>query len=893
MDAPAQPMVSAEAKMTPMMAQYLAVKAKHPDVLLFYRMGDFYELFFADAEKASAALAIALTKRGKHLGEDIPMCGVPVHAVDHYLQKLIRQGHKVAICEQLEDPAEAKKRGSKAVVKRDVVRLITPGTLTEETLLDMRASNYLACLSVLKGHGAMALAFADISTSEFAVMPTEAQRLSTDLARLQPSEVIVPDSLLSDANLQRALSASGASLSPLPASRFDSLAAEHRLKSHFNVASLEGFGTFGKAEISALGTLLDYISLTQVGQMPYLREPRLEASEHGLVIDAATRNNLELTRTLQGNREGSLLATIDRTVTSAGARRLFALLSRPLANVREVTLRLDGVSFFHANETTCDTLRGSLRSLPDLERALARITTRRGGPRDLKSIADGIITAHGIANGLRDVEKPLLAGQAVADVGALPLALAHELVRALAEELPHLARDGGFIAKGFHEGLDEARALRDETRGVIAGLQAHYVSHTGIKSLKIRHNNILGYYIEVPATQAEDMQKADGAIKFHHRQTMAGAMRFSTEELANLEQKIAQAAERALAIELELFGDFCHRIISEQGSLSRGAAALAELDCLSSLAHLAREKNYVPPLVDDSLTFVVKDGRHPVVEEALAKAGEARFMANDCALGNAHTEIWLLTGPNMAGKSTFLRQNALIVVLAQMGSYVPASFAHIGVVDRLFSRVGAADDLARGRSTFMVEMVETAAILNQATERSLVILDEIGRGTATYDGLSIAWATLEHLHDVNKPRALFATHYHELTSLAERLQRLTCMTMAVKEWNGEVIFLHQVKEGAANRSYGIEAAKRAGLPAGVIARAQEVLAKLEQHRDGGKVEDLLDGLPLFQAMPSRPAPRIDILRDALTKMDPDALSPREAQDALYELKRLLKDKGGA
>ena len=661
--------------MTPMMAQYLAVKAKHPDVLLFYRMGDFYELFFADAEKASAALAIALTKRGKHLGEDIPMCGVPVHAVDHYLQKLIRQGHKVAICEQLEDPAEAKRRGSKAVVKRDVVRLITPGTLTEETLLENNASNYLACLSMLKGHGAMALAFADISTGEFAVMPTEAPRLSTDLARLQPSEVIVADAVFSDANLQRSLSASGASLSPLPASRFDSLAAEHRLKTHFNVASLEGFGAFGKAEISALGTLLDYISLTQVGQMPYLREPRLEASEHGLLIDAATRNNLELTHTLQGHREGSLLATIDRTVTSAGARRFFALLSRPLANVTEISERLDGVSFFHGNESSCDTLRGSLRSLPDLERALARVTARRGGPRDLKSIADGIITAHNIANGLRETEKPMLAGQAVADVGALPLALAHELVRALAEELPHLARDGGFIAKGFHEGLDEARRLRDETRGVIAGLQAHYVSHTGIKSLKIKHNNILGYYIEVPATQAEDMQKADGAVKFHHRQTMAGAMRFSTEELQSLEQKIAQAAERALAIELELFGDFCHRIISEQGSLSRGAAALAELDCLSSLAHLAREKSYVRPIVDDSLTFVVKDGRHPVVEEALAKAGEARFMANDCTLGNAHTEIWLLTGPNMAGKSTFLRQNALIVVLAQMGSFL--SLIHI------------------------------------------------------------------------------------------------------------------------------------------------------------------------------------------------------------------------
>jgi DNA mismatch repair protein MutS len=884
-------MASSEAGTTPMMAQYLAVKAKHRDALLFYRMGDFYELFFDDAHKASAALAITLTRRGKHRGEDIPMCGVPVHAVDHYLQKLIRLGHRVAICEQLEEPAEARRRGSKAVVKRDVVRLITPGTLTEETLLDTHASNHLACLASLKGQGTMALAYADISTGEFAVMATDVARLSADVARLLPSEMIIPDTLLGDTVIQRALAAGRASLSPLPASRYDSLACEHRLRTHFGVASLEGFGTFSKAEVSALGALLDYIGLTQAGRAPFLREPRREMPEQGLVIDAPTRANLELTRTLQGQREGSLLAAMDRTVTAGGARRLAALMSRPLAQVQEIAERLDGVSCYFEQEELCSALRNTLRSLPDPERALARITAGRGSPRDLKTMADSIIAAHAALNAHRGAVLPRIVERAAEEIRELPLDFAHELVRALSENLPSVARDGGFIAKGYHETLDEARRLRDETRAVMAGLQSRYIGLTGIRSLKVKHNNILGYFVEVPAAQSEDMHRPGGEVAFHHRQTMAGAKRFSTEELAGLEQKISQAVERALAIEVELHADFCHRVLALQAVLSRGAAALAELDCLSALAFLAREKSHVRPVVDESLSFDIKEGRHPVVEQALAATADGRFMANDCRLGGVQTQVWLLTGPNMAGKSTYLRQNALITVMAQMGAFVPARSAHIGVVDRLFSRVGAADDLARGRSTFMVEMVETAAILNQATERSLVILDEIGRGTATYDGLAIAWASLEHLHDINRPRALFATHYHELTALAGRLDRLRCMTMAVKEWNGEIIFLHQVKEGAADRSYGIEAAKRAGLPSSVVARARDILAVLEDSRDGGQTGELLEGLPLFQASAASAAPRTDPLRAALYALDPDALSPRDAHAALYELTRLLRQGG--
>jgi DNA mismatch repair protein MutS len=880
----------ASAIMTPMMTQYFAVKQANPGSLLFYRMGDFYELFFDDAVEAAHTLGIALTKRGKHLGEDIAMCGVPVHAMDHYLQKLIRHGHRVAVCEQLEDPAEAKKRGSKSVVKRDVVRLITPGTLTEDSLLDVRSTNHLSTLVVLKSSGDMALAYADISTGDFAVTATTATRLAADMARIAPSEVVLADHLLNDDVVKQAIAMTGASPSPLPQSRFDSQTAEHRLVQHFNVATTSGFAEFSRAEVAALGSLLDYIILTQIDAMPHLRVPRREAQGEGLLIDAATRTNLELSRSMQGTRSGSLLEVMDRTVTSAGARRLSALMARPLSRADSINERLDGVSFFHDHEDLTNDIRENLGQVPDIERALARVTAKRASPRDLASLAIGIARAHAIASELARLSLPAVVGANIGVLVQAPLELSYELQRALAQSLPLMARDGGFVAAGYDQELDHSRKLRDDTRSVIAGLQAQYSDITGLKNLKIKHNNILGYYIEVPQAQADGMKDASGQISFFHRQTMAGAMRFSTAELASLEQKISHAAERALAIEMEHFASFCQQVIDARAEISSCAAALADLDCLSALSHLARSQNHVRPLVDDGISFIVKDGRHPVVEAALAKDGASRFISNDCHLGDSKTALWLLTGPNMAGKSTFLRQNALMVVMAQMGAFVPASFAHIGVVDRLYSRVGAADDLARGRSTFMVEMVETAAILNQATPKSLVILDEIGRGTATFDGLSIAWAALEYLHAHNQSRALFATHYHELTSLQKSLDRLKCMTMAVKEWQGEIKFMHHVEEGAADRSYGIQAAKLAGLPQVVIARAQEVLAQLEEHRDQGSKPDLLADLPLFNATP-KPAPKTDALRQAITALQPDNLSPREAHDLLYELKRLSSGDG--
>jgi len=878
---------------TPMMAQYLHIKAKHQDALLLYRMGDFYELFFEDAQKASATLGIALTKRGKHKGADIPMCGVPVHAIDQYLQKLIRFGHRAAICEQIEDPAEAKKRGAKSVVARDVVRLITPGTLTEDSLLDSKARNYLAALTVFKGNGEMALAFVDISTGELAVVATDEARLGADLARINPSEILLNDSLSDETLISDALKTASGAVTSIPASRFESVAAEHRLKNHFKVETLDSFGDFRRVDVAALGALLDYVSITQVGHMPYLRPPRREAADAGLLIDVATRSNLELTRSLNGERKGSLLSCISETVTAAGTRLLADVVARPLADATAINARLDAVSYFHGNEQLCEDLRAALKSMPDLERALARITADRGGPRDLAAVRDSIYACKNLLGLLHSQQSLMQVPEQLTTLsqrlGRVSVTLADELQNALSDELPLLARDGGFIANGYSFELDDNRKFRDDTRQVIAALQSQYAEASGVKNLKIKHNNMLGYFIEVSAQQAEILKLSDAEQRFIHRQTIASAVRFTTIELNELEQKIALAASRVLALELDMFKAFVEQVVDQRAVLSSAAMALAQLDLHISFAHMARQRRYVRPIVDGGLAFHIEAGRHPIVEEALRQTSERAFAANDCDLSEDSKKLWLLTGPNMAGKSTFLRQNALIAILAQIGSFVPAKAAHIGVVDRLYSRVGAADDLARGRSTFMVEMIETAAILNQSTSRSLVILDEIGRGTATYDGLSIAWATLEHLHDVNTCRGLFATHYHELTALTSRLNHLHCATMKVKEWKGDLIFLHEVTAGSAERSYGIQVAKLAGMPSSVIQRATEVLKRLELGRNKNHTGSLTDELPLFSAAVqahARPVER-DQLRERLLSISPDEVSPREAHALIYELKQLL------
>jgi DNA mismatch repair protein MutS len=876
-----------EAGVTPMMAQYLGVKKAHPDTLLFYRMGDFYEMFFDDAIKASAALDIVLTKRGKHEGEDIQMCGVPVHAAEGYLNRLIRQGFKVAVCEQVEDPAEAKKRGSKSVVKRDVVRVVTPGTLTEDGLLEARSHNYLAALAEVGG--AFALAWVDISTGTFRCQALGRAMLAAALARLDPTEILVPDRLMGQPELFDLLAEWKTALSSMPSARFDSENGRLRLQQFHQVATLDAFGNFSRAEIAAAGAILTYVELTQQGKMPRLGHLARIGTDAVMEVDAATRRNLELTRSLSGERQGSLLATIDRTVTGAGARLLNDWLAAPLTDASAITARQEAIQFLLAAPALRADLRTTLKRAPDLERALSRLSLERGGPRDLAAIRDGLAAAGGLQalfqGSASNGHLPKLLQAAIQHLGH-HATLIDRLGRALAEELPLLARDGGFIARNYVDELDQLRLLRDDSRQHILGLEARYRNAVGVTSLKIKHNNVLGYFIEATTTQA-DKVRAD--TTFIHRQTTANATRFTTVELSELEQKINQAADKALAIELALFADLCGEVLAQGQAVSTAAGALAEIDVLGALADLAEAEDWVRPQVDDSRDFEITGGRHPVVEAALRRNQAGSFIGNDCNLADEQ-RLWLITGPNMAGKSTYLRQNALIAILAQIGSYVPAKAARIGIVDRLFSRVGAADDLARGRSTFLVEMVETAAILNLAGNRALVILDEIGRGTATFDGLSIAWACLEHLHEVNGCRALFATHYHELTSLAARLPALRPHTMKVMEWQGEVKFLHEIGPGAADRSYGIHVAKLAGLPAAAVQRAEEVLATLEKGEQASALTRLADDLPLFNAVVQQ-APRglseASAVEAALRDLNPDELSPKAALEELYRLRGLV------
>ena len=871
--------MSSKAAMTPMMAQFLEIKAEYPDALLFYRMGDFYELFFDDAVAAAEALDIALTKRGKHLGEDIPMCGVPVHAAEGYLLTLIRKGFRVAVGEQLEDPSEAKKRGSKSVVKRGVVRLVTPGTLTEDSLLEARRNNYLSAFALIRDQGA--LAWADVSTGEIRVTPCPRVKLGPELARLSPAEV-----LLSEANyaeLEPGIAELGMSPTELVRGAFDSDQAEVAAKRIFGVASLEVFAPFSRAEKSAIGALLSYLEITQKGKLPILRAPVREEQSQAVEIDTATRRSLELTRSMSGEKSGTLLSVIDKTLTAPGARLLEQRLSSPSRIISVIRQRQDETETLVENARLREDLRDALKSCPDLDRALSRLALERGGPRDLTSIGRAILageTAAGLLpeGPLRDYALPLSSLSELAEL----------LEMSLVAEPPLLARDGGFVATGYKPELDEARKLRDDGRSVIAAMQAEYAELSGVTSLKIKHNNVLGYFIETTSTHAQKMLAAPLSETFIHRQTTANAVRFTTVELSELESKVLAAGQDAIAMELAIFAELREAVLAKAEALGAFSDAVAALDVASTQADVAVRSNWVRPEISEGREYLIEGGRHPVVEAALMASGES-FVANDCQLDD--TRMWLLTGPNMAGKSTFLRQNALIAILAQMGGYVPARAAKIGLVSQLFSRVGASDDLARGRSTFMVEMVETAAILNQADDRALVILDEIGRGTSTYDGLSIAWAALEHLHDVNGCRALFATHYHEMTALSAKLGHVENATVAVKEHEGEVIFLHEVRQGTADRSYGVQVAKLAGLPPSVIERAKVVLEALEkgEREGGGSRTALIDDLPLFAAtpVPSAPTPE-SAVEERLAEVLPDDLTARQALDLIYELKSLMK-----
>ena len=870
---------------TPMMAQYHALKAEAPDCLLFYRMGDFFELFFDDARAAAACLDIALTARGEHDGEKVPMCGVPVHAADAYLARLIKGGHRVAIAEQIESPAVAKARGGKSIVARAIVRVVTAGTLTEDVLLDGKAANWL--VAVAQVGGVYGIAAADVSTGRFELCEVGEGGLDAELARLNPSELLCAPAkagALDTDGMSSSKAPAFAGAQERPQTDFDSAKGEARLKALFGVATLDGFGQFSRAELAAAGGLLAYLDHAGKGTVPFLSPPgRVTRSAH-MAIDAATRESLELTVSSGGTRVGSLLDCIDRTVTGAGARMLAADLSAPLMDRASVEARLDLVSHWAGDSGARAGLCETLKRIPDVSRALARLSAGRGSPRDLGNLRDGLAAAWELRETLsRTAEPPTLLATLLPDLGGHG-AMIDLLKRALVESPPIDASAGGYIAPGYDAALDDLRDTGGHGRREIAALEARFRASTGIASLKVKHNGVLGYHIEVPARVADPLMAADSG--FTHRQTLAGVVRFNAPELHEVALKVTQAGAHALAAEAAHFEDLTAQSLLSAPAIAATADALARLDVASANAERAVERGWCRPKLVDHPCLDIEGGRHPVVEAALAKSG-ARFVSNDCALSDTD-RLWLVTGPNMGGKSTFLRQNALIAVLAQAGCFVPATRATLGLVDRLFSRVGASDNLARGRSTFMVEMVETAAILAQATERSFVILDEVGRGTSTYDGLAIAWAVVEAVHEVNRCRCLFATHYHELTRLAEKLDALSLHHVRAREYKGDLVLLHELAEGPADRSYGIAVARLAGMTPAVLVRAKTVLSKLEAGRAAtGGLAAGLDDLPLFAALAEEAKP--DPLHAALDAIHPDALTPREALEALYQLKAFQAD----
>ncbi len=870
------------------MAQWFAAKAAHPDALLFFRMGDFFELFFADAEDAAAVLDIAVSHRGEHRGQPVPMAGVPAHALEPYLARLIRAGFRVAICDQLETPEEAKRRKA-PTIRREVVRVVTPATVTEDGLLEAGRPAWL--LAVAPGEEVLGVAWLDVSTGAFFTGLLPPADLGALLARLEPAEAVTPPELAEDPELTRRLPGRiAARLAPRDAAR--------TLRDAYGVATLDGFGRLAPAEIAAAALALAYVQETQAGALPRLDPPRSQAEAAGvLALDAATRRSLEILRDQRGGTEATLLAAVDRTLTPAGARELASRLAAPLAEAGAIAARHDAVSFLLGDAGVREAVRAALKGAPDMARAMARLALDRFAPRDLGALQAGLRLAARLDAILQSAMLPIpaLVAEAAAALRLDP-ALAAELGRGLAESLPARLEDGGLIAPGYDGELDALRRLRDGAREAIAALQLDLAQAWGVASLKIRHHQQFGFLAELPAAPAEKLlrEPPKGIRPEHapiHRQTMANAVRFTCQALAELDRRVAEAGDRAAERERACVRHLRRMLLEAGSAIAAAAQAIAELDLHAASATLAAEGGWCRPEMVERPDFRIQAGRHPVVEHALRRQKGPAFVPNDCDLSPGR-RLCLLTGPNMAGKSTFLRQNALFVVLAQAGLFVPAAAARIGLVDRLFSRVGGGDDIAGGRSTFMVEMAETAAILNQATARSLVVLDEVGRGTATWDGLAIAWAVLEALHDRIRCRAIFATHFHELTQLAGRLPELRLAAMKVTEWRGEVVFRHQVGEGAAQKSWGVHVARLAGVPRPVLARANQVLAALEARARAGGQDALADELPLFAqgGMAGSPAPQqqpLSPLHAALAELDIDALSPREAQEALYNLKSLV------
>ncbi|MDR2099028.1 MAG: DNA mismatch repair protein MutS [Rickettsiales bacterium] len=891
-----------DAKATPMVAQYLGIKERYRDYLLMYRMGDFYELFFDDAKTAAAALDIALTSRGTYGGEKIPMCGIPHHAFSSYIPKLIKKGYKVAICDQAETPEEAAARGGKSVLRREVSRIITAGTLTEDSLIPTSFNNYLAAVAFKDGlEPEIALALSDISTGDFEVKYWDENAVSElmSFAILErPSEIIIPEKILGLKKFEPFVEAQKERLVAKPDSFFNATSARKSIMEAFSVADTGALGNFSEPEIMAMGGMLSYIELTQIGRMPALKHPAKKLASDFLQIDASSTRNLEIFDSLDARGgELSLFRIMDRTKTPMGRRWLRNAIARPLSDAARINARLDSVEFFAMNPDLTDRIRECLAGASDIERIMARLALGRAGPRDILNVGRTLALSAPVKEMLAAAAKNSIADPVAGITGGLARfkELADRIGSAIVYDPPASAAAGGFVKEGFSAALDEYRRLSTNTKQVILELQAKYALATSVMNLKIKYNNIVGYFVEVPGAKATALM--DPKSGFRHKQTLVSGVRFTTDELLEIEQKILVANEKYLALELEIFKGLGDEILGVRDSIEKYSKALAELDGFSALAALALDEDYVRPAVDGTLAFEIRGGRHPIVESAMRKTGTA-FIPNDALLEDRDesSRLWLLTGPNMAGKSTFLRAGAIMVVMAQAGSFVPAASAHIGVVDRLFSRVGASDNLAQGLSTFMVEMSETAAILNQATERSFVILDEIGRGTATFDGLSIAWAVLEYLNNISRCRGLFATHYHELTEALSGLAHVTPHTLEVKEFDGGIVFMHRVALGVADRSYGIHVARRAGIPEAVTSRAERILETLESGEASGSarknIRKLADGdLFTYKSAPARPASaadgKLEKLAAKLRALDPDELSPKTALEILYEIKGMV------
>jgi len=867
-------------KVTPMMQQYLQIKERYQDAILFFRLGDFYEMFFEDAHTASKILDIALTSRNKSDDASVPLCGVPYHSVEPYIQKLLDAGHKVAVCEQVEDPALAK-----GVVKREVVRVITPGTVTAVEALDARGNNFLAALC--KGSSAFGLALTDITTGEFRFTEIDSeQALLDELGRIRPSEILLAER---DSRLRERL------YKEYPWIHFTALADESfsdiandrvrgglrgDLREGLRGDSIDAPGD-NSAGIRAASAILAYLAANAADSSKLLRDLEPYAVSHYLVLDDATRLNLELIVNYQGDRKGSLLALLDRTTTALGARRLRQWLLYPLRDERAIGERYDGVEELVESFALRQELKLGLKKIQDLERLAGRVLAGTALPKDLVAIK---ITLHGVAelHGHLEALASNILTRARAELSELP-AVTSLIERAIVDDPPFALKDGGYMRAGFDAELDDIRGMRSHAKDWIAQFEAGERRRSGINSLKVRYNRVFGYYIEVTNSHLKSVP-AD----YLRKQTLANGERYITPELKEYEAKVLNAESLMEKLESALLTRVREQVAAHYAALKLMANALAVLDVLVALAEVAEAHRFIRPQVDGGVNLSIREGRHPVVESSV---GRGAFVPNDCVIEPNGQQIILLTGPNMAGKSTYMRQVALIAILAQMGSFVPAAEARIGIVDRIFTRIGAADSLARGESTFMVEMKETANILHHATAQSLILLDEVGRGTSTFDGISIAWAVAESLHDAaSRPRTLFATHYHELTELAERKERIKNFNFAVKEWRGEIIFLRNLVAGAASHSYGIHVARLAGLPARVIERAKEILAQLEgsdgsrADRFNGRGRNAVEA-PLQMGLFSAVADRF---RDRLAELDVARLTPIDALNLLHKLSEEAK-----